>query len=45
MRASPALKAIVTVAIREGVSIKEVYLRGAQDLVLRIARMKIEEEG
>jgi hypothetical protein len=44
LRASPALKAIVTIAIREGVSIKEVYLRGASDLTLRIARLQIEEE-
>lgn len=38
----PVLKAAVTIAINDGVSVAEVFARGPDDMALRVARMKME---
>jgi len=39
----PILKAAVTTAINDGVSVAEVFDRGPEDLALRVARMQTKE--
>jgi hypothetical protein len=41
LQLDPELKAVVTIAMNEGISVQEVYKRGALDLSLRIARLSM----